>query len=144
MKNLFRVLLLTALFSLSAKAQVVSTPIYLTNLPPQVQAEFEAVYLLHQAACTANTNSPSYLPQYTWKTNTVITVTATNAAGEPTNWSTNYVAEKVNDKLTRSQFMDKLMTYHRAKINVTEIFQETLGITRRKIGDAKIEKTGKE
>lgn len=129
-----------AVFTIGASAQNVSTVVYLTNLPPQLQAEFEAVYLLHQAACTTNMNSPAYLSQYTTATN--IVAASTNELGVVTPASTNIVT--LNARMVRSKFMDALFETWRGRQNVKEIVAEGLAAKRREIGDARNQKTGVE
>jgi hypothetical protein len=131
-----------ALVSICATAQ--NFTYALTNFSPQLQAEFESVRLLNNFACTTNVNSKSYLPQYVYATNAVVTVTATNATGRPTAWVTNQVVTTMNSKRSVAQFIDDMGKTHRAKMNMDEIAREFLAAKRAEIGEAKIKASGSE
>lgn len=126
---------LTLLVSIAAgNAQVsftnnrgnLSVVFYVTNFPPDVQAEMENVWRLHGQLCTTNPASRFYTPSYLYSTNYV-------QSGVDTNNAPVFSQVVTTNAAWTRQGMCLLIadpSFTRARANILETVREWLGLRR--------------
>lgn len=132
------------LFSVCAAHAQTVIPFSLTNVPAVLSNQLVTTYQLHQRACRTNAQGVPDLPEYVLRTNVTISVTATNAQGEPTQWATNTTVVRINEQMPWAAWLRGVAADEEVRVALRDAIERYVRRKRAEIGDARNANAGGE